>query len=83
MAKKEVVPADPWKNKQYWLLPESVRKAIDIAQKKQRHSDFYYRLETLNDKIYIFRSIYYTNMPSFQRAFMEKKRKALEEKLQK
>lgn len=31
---KKEPPKDPWKNKQYWSLPESVRKAIDIAQNK-------------------------------------------------
>ena len=37
----------------------------------------------MNDKIYVFRSVFYSKMPSYQRAFYEKKQKALEEKLAK
>ena len=49
----------------YWALPENVRSAIDIAKMKSKHSEFYYRLQTLNDKIFVFRHTYYNNMPNF------------------
>ena len=49
---------------------------------KQKHSEFYYKLQTLNDKIYVFRTHFYTKMPAYQRAFLEKKQKKLEERLQ-
>lgn len=32
-------------------LPENVRKAILVAQYKKKHSDFYYKLSEVNDKI--------------------------------
>jgi len=48
---------------------------------KSKHSEFWYKLENLNDKIYIFRSIFYTRMPAYQRTFLEKKKRALEDKL--
>lgn len=35
----------------------------------------------MNDKIYVYRSIYYGNMPQYQLNFLEKKQKALEDKL--
>jgi len=54
-----------WRNKAYWRLPENVRHAIDVAKMKSKHSEFWYKLETLNDKIYIFRSIFYSRMPAF------------------
>lgn len=62
-----------YKNEAYWQLPENVRNAIDLAKMKSQHSEFYYRLQTLNDKILVFRSIFYNRMPSYQRAFLEKK----------
>ncbi len=52
-----------WKNKTYWALPENVRNAIDVAKMKKKHSDFYYRLKILNDKIHIFTSIFYNKVP--------------------
>ena len=72
-----------YRTESYWNLPENVRNAIDVAQMKAKHSDFYYRLQTLNDKILVFRSIFYNKMPHYQKVFLEKKRKELEEKLAK
>ena len=71
-----------WKNEAYWRLPENVRHAIDVAKMKTKHSDFWYRLQTMNDKIYVYRSIYYGNMPQYQLSFLEKKRKTLEDRLE-
>ena len=45
---------DDYKTKDYWALPENVRNAIDRAKEKQQQSDFFYRLETLNEKIQVF-----------------------------
>ena len=70
-----------YKDEAYWRLPENVRHAIDVAKLKSKHSDFWYRLETMNDKLYVFRSIFYGAVPQYQRVFLEKKRKALEERL--
>lgn len=67
-----------YRDANYWALPENVRAAIDVAKMKSKHSEFYYRLQTLNDKIFIFRNIYYDKMPSFQRVFLERKKKELE-----
>ena len=58
-----------------------MRKAIDVAKMKSKHSEFYYRLQTLNDKIFVFRNVYYDKMPNFQRVFLERKKKELELKL--
>lgn len=68
-----------YKNEQYWQLPENVRNAIDVAKMKAKHSEFYYRLQTLNDKIFVFRNIYYNKIPNYQRTFLERKKKELEE----
>jgi len=50
---------------------------------KKKHSDFYYRLRLLNDKIHVFTSIFYDRVPAYQKKWFEKKRKELEEKLEK
>ena len=55
-----------WKTEQYWQLPPNVRKAIDYAKQKKKHSDFYYKLRLLNDKIHIFTSIFYSRVPNYQ-----------------
>jgi hypothetical protein len=62
-------------------LPENVRNAIDLANMKSKHSSFYHRLETLNDKIFVFRDVFYGRVPAYQKTFYEKKRKELEEQL--
>ena len=63
-----------WKDEAYWRLPENVRHAIDGAKLKSKHSDFWYRLQTMNDKIFVYRTVFYGNMPSYQQQFHEKKR---------
>ena len=56
---------------------------------RNNNTEFQRKLETLNDKIHIYRGVaYFTtrcqlSLPSYQKAFYEKKQKALEEKLQK
>lgn len=67
-----------YKNAAYWQLPENVRKAIDLAKMKSQHSAFYYQLQTLNDKILVFRNIFYNKMPNYQKAFLQKKQEKLE-----
>ena len=66
-----------YKDATYWALPDNVRTAIDVAKSKAKHSEFYYRLQTLNDKIFVFQHVYYNKMPSFQRAFFERKKREL------
>jgi hypothetical protein len=54
-----------WRNAAYYRLPENVRAAIDVAKMKSKHTEFWYRLQTLNDKIFVFRSVFYTRMPTY------------------
>ena len=39
--------ADFRNNTEYWQLDENVRKAIDVAMQKQKHTTFYERLRSL------------------------------------
>jgi len=57
---------DGYKNKAYWALPENVRNAIDLSKKKSKHSDFYYKMASLNDKIAVYKKIFYTSAPKFE-----------------
>ena len=68
------------KDEKYWELPENVRHAIEVGKLKAKHSEFYYRLKGLNEKITTYKSIFYNKVPSFQRAYMLKR---MEEKQQK
>lgn len=68
-----------YKNSAYWALPENVRHAIDCARKKSKHSDFYNRLRSLNDKIGVYKKVFYTKTPNYEKAFMDRKRQRLEE----
>lgn len=67
-----------YKNEHYWSLPENVRHAIDTAKKDSKHSDFYGRLRSLTDKIGVYKTLFYTKAPAFERVFYEKKRQKLE-----
>ena len=68
-----------YKNSAYWALPDNVRHAIDCARKKSKHSDFYNRLRSLNDKIGVYKKVFYTKTPNYEKVFMDRKRQRLEE----
>jgi hypothetical protein len=70
-----------WKNSNYWKLPPNVRNAIDVAQMKKKHSDFYYKLRLLNDKIHVFTNIFYSKVPKYQMHWYKHQQKMLEERL--
>ena len=69
------------KNKAYWALPENVRHALDIANNNKSNSDFYTQLCQMNDKIDIYKKVFYTNQPKFERVYNQKKRQRLEEQM--
>ena len=62
-------------------MPENVRSAIDVAKTKKKHSDFYYKLRVLNEKIHIFTHVFYGKMPNYQIFWEKKKEKELKEQL--
>ena len=67
-----------WKNEAYWRLPENVRNAVDLANVKSKHTQFWRRLEAMNDKIFVIREVFYGRVPGYQKEFYEKKKKELE-----
>ena len=64
--------ADDKTNPNYWnqptnneYLPENVRNAIAKSASKSKHSDFYYRLRNLNEKIKIYTDNFYDKVPFY------------------
>lgn len=56
-------------------MPENVKKAVFIAASKKKHTDFYYKLDQLNDKIQIFTKLFYSKNLSHETQFQERKKK--------
>jgi hypothetical protein len=57
---------------QYDSLPDHVKAAINVGKLKAKHSQFYYRMKDLNHKISLYKQIFDTRIPSYQRAFMKR-----------
>lgn len=68
--------------KKLLCLPENVRQAIMIAQMKKKHSDFFYKLSHVNDKIQVFTSIFYNQQQMHKRIWNIRKKKEEEQRLQ-
>lgn len=62
-----------YKDKLYRGMPGNVRRALDKAMAKQKHTDFFYKLERLNDQIRIFRSVFYDRVPKNEAHFQRRK----------
>ena len=65
---------EPWKNDSYWKLPEMVRNAID---QDAGGSQFGNKLDTLNDHLTIYKSVFYKKKPSFEQNFIQRQKDAL------
>lgn len=63
-----------YKTAAYWNMPENVRHAIDKARSKSKHSDFYAHLKTLTEKIGVYKKLFYTKRPMYERSYMDKQR---------
>lgn len=46
-------------------MPANVRHAIDVGKQKAKHSEFYYRLKGLNERIYTYKQIFYDKVPIY------------------
>ena len=72
------VDPESYKDATYYGLPENVRKAIDLAKSRSKHSGFYDKLKNVSDKVGVFTSVFYTRMPKFERQYIDRKRRRLE-----
>ena len=66
-----------YRNESYWALPESVREIVDQSKRKNAHSEFYHALKKLNERILIFRIVFYTKKPKFETEWIEAKKRKL------
>lgn len=62
-------------------LPTNVQQAIMVAAKKKKHSDYFYRLSDLNDKIHIFTKMFYGKQPQHEMRFTQRRKEQQKEKL--
>ena len=60
-----------------------MRKAIDVANLKTKHSTFFYALQNLNDKIFVFRQVFYNKRTFFDQYFSEKQKEELKKGVEK
>ena len=51
-----------------------------MGKKKAKHSEFYYRLKGLNERIFTYKQIFYDKIPSYQRTYMQKQLEKKQEK---
>ena len=66
-----------YRNESYWALPEPVREIVDQSKRKNAHSEFYHALKKLNERILIFRIVFYTKKPKFETEWVEAKKRKL------
>ena len=64
-------------------MPENVRHAVDMAESKAKHSEFWHRLDGMNDKLSVYKHLFYEKMPRYQKVWYEKKMKEEQEKVRK
>ena len=56
-------------------LPEHVRHALQLRLKKAKHSEFYWKLINLNDKISLYKELFYSKQPKYESLYMKHKKK--------
>jgi len=66
-----------YQNAAYWSLPDNVRHAIDLSKHKSKHTDFYNALSNLNEKISLYKIVFYSKKTKHEQAFIEKERRNL------
>ena len=59
-------------------LPENCQNAILLAIEKKKHSDFYYKLQHVTDKLDVFTDIFYDKEPSYIKWWRLKKEREQE-----
>lgn len=49
------------------ISDENVIHAIDLRQHKQKHTDFFYKLDELKDRIDVYNELFRSNVPKFMK----------------
>ena len=53
----------------YKSMGHNVRSAIEKTLRRQKHSDFYYKLNDLCSKVYMYNETYSGRLPFYEKAF--------------
>ena len=61
-------------------MPEKVRRVID-QNNLDWPGEFLQKLNILNDKIYVYKNLFYDNLPTHERNFLEQDQRRAERKL--
>ena len=62
-----------WKESEaYQTLPENARIAVENRLRRQKHSDFYYKLKELTERLYLFTAEANGRVPVFEQAYRRK-----------
>lgn len=69
-----------WRDRTYSKLPGHVRSAIETAKQKQAHSDFYYKLQNLNEKLTDYSKIFKSNQQVHKKRIEQKKLREKEQR---
>lgn len=69
-----------WKDEDYWKLPKNVQAAVDLACQNQKHSPFFYKLQGLNDKLFVYHTLF-SNETGNERMFRQKHKDMMKMKL--
>ena len=65
-----------WRKDPYYKkLPTNVRQAIKWSTMKAKHSEFYYKLQNLNERIGIYKELFSSKTPGFQTDFLQRRKK--------
>ena len=54
-------------------LPDAVKIAVENSKQKAKHSDFYYKLSDLNNRIGLYKKLFYNKIPQYQVDYKLKK----------
>ena len=68
-----------WQDEAYWKLPVNARNAIDYANFKSKKTStvFENKLDSLLERIQIFKSVFYKNKPKYEKNFVEREKNRL------
>ena len=56
-------------------MPKNVQDAISKAKGDQKHSEFHSKLKDLNTKIKVYKQIFDTRIPNYQKTYVKRREK--------
>ena len=64
---------DDWKQtEEYKNLTPNLKRIVEESKRKQKHSDFYYKLCDVANKVHVFTDTFHTRIPNFEKKWRDK-----------